>query len=83
MPGGETRDIDGAGLARTELNSAEGDRSDPAQAAHPLEIDPADTEPGGGLRRPERRLTGQQLGQALPDEILRRAAQYFAREMRA
>ncbi|WP_308339591.1 hypothetical protein [Streptomyces venezuelae] len=66
MPGGEARDVDGAGLARAELDAAEGDRSDPAQAAHPLEIDPAYAEPGRGLLRPERRLTVQQLGQALP-----------------
>ncbi|MFH8841914.1 hypothetical protein [Streptomyces sp. NPDC017868] len=33
---------------------------------HPLQIYPAYAEPGRGLLRPERRLTAQQLGQALP-----------------
>lgn len=66
MAGGEAGDVDGAGLARAELDAAPGDRSDPAQAAHPLKIDPTDAEPSCRLLRPERRLTVQQLGQALP-----------------
>lgn len=61
MAGGEPGHMRGVGLGGTELHPPDGHRLDPAQAVHPLEVDPAHAQPVGGLLRPERCFTGQGL----------------------